>query len=351
MNNGLLRYGSLLDAVPPVLLPHSPSWFSATKFPYNFDPKAQCPNWLRFLHQNLEGDAERIALMQEWFGYSLIPDTRQQKFMVLDGEGANGKSVVCAAYTAMLGMDNCAFVPLESFGERFQLTQTLGKLANIAPECGEIDRVAEGVLKSFTSGDSMFFDRKHKSPIQARPTARFMLATNNRPRFSDRSSGLWRRMIIVPFHVTIQQADRILGMDKAEYWQDELPGILNWALEGLRRLRMEGQFTRPRVCEEAIAAYRLDCNPAAEFLNENYRADATQSVVCQELYKHYQAWCLEHGYQPLGDNKFGVEVGRAFSQVQRKRTGSVDRKYVYMGVGRASVAGWQQAPLPFRKAN
>jgi P4 family phage/plasmid primase-like protien len=243
VSNGLLDVDALFDGKADVLLPHSPRWFSPICLPYPFDPDADCPRWLAFLERNLEGDAERIALAQEIFGYCATPDTSRQKFFVLEGEGANGKSVFNAALEAMLGTENCSHVPLEVFGERFQLYPTLGKLANIVSEVGELDKAAEGILKSFTSGDPMLFEQKYKPLFHALPTARLILACNNRPRFSDRSSGLWRRMILMPFRVTIAEDDpgRVFNMDKPEWWIEsgELPGILNWAFAGLDRLRRQ----------------------------------------------------------------------------------------------------------------
>lgn len=109
------------------------------------------------------------------------------------GRRRERKSVMCSVLTAVLGEGNVSHTPLEAFGLRFSLMPTLGKLANIASEVGELDRVAEGFLKSFTSGDRMQFERKFKEPIEAIPTAKLVLATNNRPRFSDRSGGLWIR--------------------------------------------------------------------------------------------------------------------------------------------------------------
>ena len=103
-------------------------------------------------------------------------------------------------------------------GARFALTPTLGKLANIASEVGEIDRVAEGFLKSFTAGDMMTFDRKHVAPIEALPTARLILSTNNRPRFSDRSGGLWRRMICCP------SIGRSRRMNESSAWTSQRGG-------------------------------------------------------------------------------------------------------------------------------
>ncbi len=129
-----------------------------------------------------------------------------------------------------------------------------------------MDKAAEGFLKSFTSGDLMQFDRKFKPPIQTVPTARLILATNNRPRFSDRSGGLWRRMILIPFRITIAENDpgRVFGMDKPEWWEasGELPGVFNWALAGLDRLRQQDRFTQSQVCEQALADYRTENNPA-----------------------------------------------------------------------------------------
>src|SRR4051794_26626942 len=93
VKDGILDLDRLLEGETDVLRPHSPEWFSAVKLPYGFDANAACPKWTAFLQKNLEGDAERIALLQEWFGYSLLPDTSQQKFLLLHGEGSNGKSV------------------------------------------------------------------------------------------------------------------------------------------------------------------------------------------------------------------------------------------------------------------
>src|SRR5205085_6404521 len=142
-----------------------------------------------------EGDEERIALLQEFFGYLLYYTTAAQSFLFLVGEGANGKSVVLASMHAMLGPDNVSTVPLEDFGRRFAMAQTLGKLANISPEVGELDRTAEGTLKAYTSGDPMTFEKKGHDSFTAPPTARLVLSTNNVPRFSDKTDGVWRRIL------------------------------------------------------------------------------------------------------------------------------------------------------------
>jgi putative DNA primase/helicase len=318
LQNGILDVPRLLAGQPDHLRPHSPIFFSTICLPFDFQEDADCQRWLTFLNRNLESDRDRIALLQEWFGYCLTFDTSYQKFLLLEGEGANGKSVVCAALTAVLGVDNVSHVPLEVFGKDFSLTQTLGRLANITSEVGELDRMAEGYLKSFTAGDRMTFNRKHQSLIEAAPSARLILATNNRPRFSDRSGGLWRRMLLLPLNVQITESERVHGMDHPEFWQDqgELPGIFNWSLVGLARLRQQRRFTIPGLCASAVEDYRSEVNPARRFLLEHFTPDPEGDVPKKEVYVSYRKWCDEVGCRPLADNIFGKEVKRVFPAIQ-----------------------------------
>jgi P4 family phage/plasmid primase-like protien len=316
--NGLLNVDAVLRRAPRVLRRHTPNWFSPACLPYAYDAKATCPRWQRFLARNLEGDAERIALLQEWVGYCVVYDNTLQKFLMMVGEGSNGKSVVCAVLTALLGEDNISNVPLEDFGQRFALTQTLGKLLNIASEMDQLNNVAEARLKGFTSGDRMMFDRKGIAPVEAVPTARVVLCTNNLPKFKDRSEGIWRRLLLLPFRVEIPDGEKVRGMDTVAFWQDagELPGILNWALEGLRRLLQSGRFTEPQLCREAVAQYRRENNDAARFLAEHCRKQDDSHVLKGDLYAHYRGWCARKSCEPLPDTEFGKEVVRAFRHLK-----------------------------------
>lgn len=334
LQNGILDLDALLANRTDHMIEHSPEWFSPVCLPYAFNPKADAPTWKRVILENLEGDGERIALLQEWAGYLLLGDTSQQHFMVLEGEGANGKSVYCAALEAMLGEDNVSHVPLEMFSHRFALASSLDKLANIATECGELDKTAEGTLKQFTAGDRMQFDRKNLPPVEAAPTARFVLATNNRPRFSDRSGGLWRRMLLVPFTYEVPQDKRILGMDKAAWWTEsgELSGVLNWAIAGLYRLRRQKGFTQSAKCNEALEDYRVETNPARNFLHDLCVADREAMISSKQLYEAYSKWCKSYGYRPLGERQFGKEVFRAFPKTKRRRMGSGARFWAYDGI-------------------
>lgn len=335
LRNGIIDIDAVMEDRDEYLIPHSPDWFSTVCLPYKFDKDATCPKWEAFLERNLELDPQRIKLLQEWAGYLLLPDTGLQRFLVLEGEGANGKSVYCAAIEAMLGRDNCSHVPLELFGEKFELTSTLDKLVNICGDAGELDKVAEGHIKAFTAGNPMSFGRKYLEPIERTPTARLMMAVNNRPKFSDRSDAVWRRMLLVPWQIQIPVEDRIPNMDKPWWWEKtgELPGIFLWAIKGLHRLRRQGKFTYSDLCEEALNEYRAEMNPARRFLAE-FVTSGNSRIHCANLYHHYVRWSKENGHTyPLSEQHFGKEVARSFRGCKkiRPRNDSV-RTWMYEGI-------------------
>ena len=237
--NGNISFDELDEDGRPKLLPHSSNYFTLVKLPYDYDPKAECPKWLEFLDEIMEGDEERIHLLQQWIGYLLTTTLSEQKFIICIGEGANGKGVFFIIVISMLGIENCSSVPLSHFGYRFSLFSTFGKLLNATSEgIGEITSRSEAVLKEYTAGDMMTFERKYQDPFSVVPTAKLMFATNEFPAFNDRSQGIWRRILLVPFEKTIppEQQNKHL----AEELKDEMSGIFNWAYDGMVDLEKNG---------------------------------------------------------------------------------------------------------------
>lgn len=337
LRNCILDLDAFLEPRDDWNLPHTPNWFSQIHLPYPIDLECkslETPKWDRFLNRVMEGDPDGIKTLQEWAGYCLTHDNSLQKFLILEGEGQNGKSVFCAALIALLGRQNVSSVPLERFGDRFSLATTLGKLANIVTESTEMDDAAEGLLKSFTSGDPMQFERKHKDPFMAIPTARFTMSTNNRPRFKDGSGGLWRRMLIVRFDQTIAESERVLGMDNPAWWEasGELPGIFWWAVLGLHRLRQQFAFTESVKSREAVIEYRTETNPARAFLLETCEPEENGITYSQELYEAYTKWCKSRGYYPYAEQKFGREIRRVYPEVERLRASTSGRPRYYRGL-------------------
>ncbi len=333
--NGLLDFDALLRGENVERKSHTPTFFTQIALPYPFDINADCPEWLAFLEHNLEGDNERIAVLQEFVGYCLCWDTRHHKFLLMEGESRTGKSTFTNVVTALLGEDNVTHIPLEMFGQRFALASTLGKLVNITSDVGDLDSVAEGAFKQFIGGDRMNFERKYRDTIFAYPTARVIIAANNRPRFLDRSEAIWERMLLVEWNRVIPEAERDLNL-RERIKENELPGIFRWALAGLARLLEQNHFTHSQSVSDAIDDYRLDTNPAREFLVDNYEITEGSFVYTKDIYKEYAQWCEDHGYKPLGERNFSKEIKRAFPKAEpkRQRNHLCQRLRGYEGIGR-----------------
>jgi P4 family phage/plasmid primase-like protien len=337
MENGIFDVDAFLADAPlaDIMRLQSSQWFSLVRVPYSFDPHAKCPKWEAFLEHNLEMDPQRIKVLQEWAGYLLLPDTSYGKFLALEGEGRNGKSVYLAGVRAMLGTANCSHVTLGEMAGDFAKSQMFGKLANIDSDVEDVDKIAEGTIKKLATGDVLHANRKFLSAMEFVPSARLMLSWNHRPRVADRSEGLWRRMLLIPWYVRIAEKDTVLGMDKSEFWRanGELPGIFIWALKGLARLRAQRGFTVSELSNAAINEFRNESNPARAFLLEHVEAAGTGRIRTSFLYGLYVRWCESSGYRPLSEQQFGREVGRVFPQSKKTRPrNSKLRHYVYENI-------------------
>lgn len=320
LKNGLLNMPRYLNREPLYIEEHSPDFFSTVCLPYGFDPLAECPRWIEFL-STVQPDQEMRDLIQEWFGYNLVYDVTLQKFVILVGEGANGKSVVCVVLRSLLGDENVSSVNLEGFNpERtFPMAATIGKLANIVGELNATNKTAEGELKKYVTGEPMTAEEKFKSPKTFIPTARLTFATNVLPRFTDSSDGLWRRLILVPFDVQIlKEADQDKNLVDSQWWirSGELPGIFNWSLIGLKRLMERQKFIEPIRSLAAKEKYRQDSSPAQTFLRENCELEQSSRISSTELYSRYADDMRAGGYMPLSRHNFAEEVKRVFRAVE-----------------------------------
>jgi putative DNA primase/helicase len=253
----------------------------------------------------------------------LISETSEQRFVVLFGPGQNGKGVLVTVFIALLGQSNLSHISLEAFNptRTYPLAQTLGKLANISTEIGEMSKTAEGLLKQFTAGEPIQVEEKYKAPFTLYPTARLTFATNVLPRFIDRSQGLWRRLVILPFTNTIKEEDKDPKLVKPSFWADsgEMPGVLIWALEGLKRLKARGTLMEPNASKALKEAHRLDCNPADLFLTDEFQVCLGSKYSVNTLYHEYAESCRNGGFHPLNRVHFCNEVKSKFPSVYQEK--------------------------------
>lgn len=317
-----------------VVHPVSPSYFALPRLNYRYDCNASCQLWLQTITEILApispGD-HRIEILQEFFGYCLLSaNHRFETFLILIGDGSNGKSVILEVLTETLGKQNVSQVALDAFGGEFRNAEMIGKLANIATDMQRMPRVHEGILKQLVSGEPIQINRKHKPAMSMYPTAKLVFATNHLPPFSDTSDGLWRRMLVVPFFV--QFTETMIDRYRARrIVAQELSGVLNWALEGARRLIRNDAFTRCQVCETAKYGHRHDSDPFLQFLDECCETGEGLSVLADDLYVAYRGFCEHIKKMPKAKPELGKQLAK-IAGVTRDREGSRRRYYIYRGI-------------------
>lgn len=326
----------LLTSAKQPRKPITPDWFSPVVMAYDFDPEATCPLFHKFLDKVLP-DKVSQEVMQEWFGYCLTSDTRFRAMMILYGESGTGKSTLCNILEAVVGKENRSAVPLECFWNRFSPQEMVGKLVNFCGDSGKIDRLAEGVIKRFTGGDTILVDRKYKQPIAVKMTAKIIVATNTFPQVQDTSEAMWTRFIVVPMDVVIpdKEMDRALLGSENSSWplRKELPGIFNWAIEGLKRLHKQEHFTISPQLVRAKAEARYENCSLTQFVDERCTESLLHSEPTSRFLHEYQCFCENQGLKPLSGPVVGRSLRKLMPSVEKIRLGTgQDRQMYYKGV-------------------
>ncbi len=342
MRNGLLRLDLAVDNPGKALLEHDHRYFTFVALPYEFVANAQCPIWSKFLNEVLPNGDERNFL-QEWIGYHFAPHRYYQRVLLLYGQGANGKTVVCVVLKEVLGAQNFSSVSLEQFDPKrtFVLAATIGKLGNVVGELSPASKAAEGLIKQYISGEVITIEEKYKPAMNVRPTAHLTFATNELPSVADRSDGMWRRLIILPFNKQIlDESLQDKRLVDPLFWRNsgELPGIFRWALEGRKRLLERGYFIEPVSATALKEDYRGEMNSALTFLRSYRECPPSNTIPSHTLYGDYKAFAWSEGQQPLTAAQFAQEVRRQFPGARLSRNpihiGGGQRSRVWYGVAR-----------------
>jgi len=314
----------LFDVKANKLLSPDPSYFSLGMLPIEFDKDAECPQWDKFLLEIFEEDLDKIQIIQQFFGYCLIPGQNFQKFLLMHGDGDNGKSQLLDVLTEFLGDNNVSNLGLDRFGAEYALWGVIGKLANIGGDVPELNKVAEGYLKLYTGGDAMMINRKHISAVNQRLGAKLVMSCNSLPRFTDKSDGIWRRMLLIFFNFKIDQKKKVPNLGK-KIAAAELPGIFNWALAGMRFLISNNGFVESAASMEGVRQYRLDYNPQEVFVDEMMVLDPGSTISKMTAYKEYSNWCIENGSKPLNNTHFGRVVFKMYPHIKIGKVAEGDR--------------------------
>ena len=331
--NGLLHVPSR------ELLPPTPRFFTRNALDLDFDANAPAPKeWLTFVRQ-VQPDPVAAELLQDWFGYLLLPDTSQHKMLFMKGPTRSGKGVTQQIITGLVGEGNTCNPKSASLGSSNvgALQPLIGKTvafisdARFGPRADKY-AIAETLL-TISGGDNVTIDRKYKEAWTGRLTTRFVMLSNELPSLRDNSPALANRFVPLIFEETfLGREDRELAN---RIIRSEMPGILNWALVGWRRLRERGHFVLPKASTDAITEIMELGSDVAAFIHDRCEVSPNRSVDKDRLFGAWQVWCKVNDLSPGRANLFARNLFDATNQQVKSKRASADgnRFYVFDGIG------------------
>lgn len=278
--------------------------FRTTQIPIVYNPEASSPRFEQFLDEIFEGDGdveEKKIVVCELLGYSLLTSCEFEKFVILLGHGANGKSVLLHIVEQLVGTANVSAVQPSQFDNKFQRAHLFGKLVNIVTEIAEGAEIADAPLKAIVSGERTTAEHKHKSPFDFHPFSTCWFGTNHMPHCRDFSDAIFRRAIILSFNRKFEGAARDIHLKHK--LKIEMSGILNLALEGLAAVFKRGEFTVCSSSEAAKKHWRFECDQVEQFVTDACEIDAGLKSSSMHIFKSYTDWAKEMGVRRmLGHN-------------------------------------------------
>jgi len=335
----------LLNLETRELLPHTPHLFNVNSLPFDYDANAPTypPQWMKFLRELWPGDEDgkraRLAL-QGMFGLMLTLDTSYQKIFAIIGPKRSGKGTVGRVLRSLLGKENVAGPTLASISTQFGLEPCINKQAAIISDArlgknSNLQVIAERLL-SISGEDALTIDRKYKSAWTGQLGLRFLILSNELPQIPDAAGAIASRFIIWMLTTSFYGKEDLTLTEKL---LTELPGILNWALAGLYRLRNRGYFQMPKASLAAIRQLEDLASPVRAFLRDWCDlTDPNATANVKILYKAYRYWSDERGMRVKNSIVFGRDLRAVQPQIG---TGGRGRERYYTGL-QLSAEGQKQ---------
>jgi putative DNA primase/helicase len=308
--NGLLHVGTR------ELLKLTPAYFNRVSVPFNYDPDAPPPTeWLAFLNALWPNDPDMIKVLQEWFGYVLSGRTDLHKIALMIGPPRSGRGTIARILEAMIGKGNAAASTLSSLGTNFGLAPLIGKplavVGDVRLGSSNLHQALERLL-SISGEDLITIDRKYRDQWTGKLPTRFMLISNELPRFSDASGAIATRFVVMQLEESfLGREDRGLEAKLLA----ELTGILNWSLEGLDRI-IRQPFTISKASDEAIRDLQDLVSPTSAFVRDLCVRGGEYEIEIKELYQTWRDWCLDNGHHPTSSTVFARDLRAVHSKLR-----------------------------------
>lgn len=293
-----------------LLREHLRSDLLTKRSPVPFVPAARCPTWEAFLYRVMDGNEDLVRFLQRAVGYSLTASTREQVLFLLYGSGANGKSTFMEVLRLILGdyamqAEFSTFLKQDSEAVRNDIARLVGARLVAAVETESGLPLAEALVKQMTGGDVVTARFLFKEYFEFRPTFKVWLAANHKPVIRGTDHGIWRRIRLIPFIVTIPENER--DPDLGEKLKAELPGILAWAVKGCLDWQEQGLGV-PEKVRSATAAFRDEMDVLGGFLTDLCAVEADATGKSAELYAAYKKWAEENGERVMSQKSLAMRL-------------------------------------------
>ncbi|HXB39231.1 MAG TPA: phage/plasmid primase, P4 family, partial [Bacteroidia bacterium] len=278
--------------------------FITYQLPFTYNADAICPMFDKYLLQVLPDDESRKVL-QEFAGY-VFTKMNLEKCLILTGSGQNGKSVFFNIISALIGKENILTYSLGLFSHEYNRAKLTNVLLNYSSEKGT--ELNPDTFKALISGEPLQAREPYGKSFTLNNKVRFIINANELPKETEQTEAYFRRFLIVPFDVKINDADKDIHLaDKII--KNELTGVFNWLLTGLDRIILQDKFTECSKADTALSNYRRDSDSVALFTHEcNYISSPTNKEALTDLYNRYKIFCIDDGYKPCGKNKFSTRL-------------------------------------------
>ena len=298
----------LLDLDTLQLQPHTPDYLSTAQIDVLYNPEAKAPKIAKFLQEVVQsGD---VALIEEIIGWLLWPDYHIHKAIMLVGPGRNGKGTLLRLITAFMGRKSISNVTLQDLvSDTFAKSDLYGKLANIGGDLPSKDLSDTSAFRNLTGGDDNRAQEKYRPAFSFRNKAKMLFSANVLPRSNDDTFAFYSRWLLLEFLNRFVLDDGTADPDLDEKLQtpEELSGLLNIALNGLKRLKANGwKFSYTKTAEDVERMYKRNANPVFAFLIDECEAgDATDYIEKSVFFDHFKDYVKKHNLRPMSTTKFG----------------------------------------------
>ena len=296
LQNGTFEVGSSIK-----LREFDKADFLTYQLPFSYNKNATAPKFTEFLNYVLPDNGCQ-KLLQEYCGYIFTKNLKLEKCLILYGTGANGKSVIVDIMNALLGVQNVTNYSLASLSQEHNRANIKDVLVNWGYEIhGNLD---SDTFKNLTSGEPIQARLKYGNSFMMTDYAKLAFNANSLPKDVEHNEAFYRRFMIIPFEVTIPEGKRDANLAK-DIITNELEGVFNWIVEGLKRLVDQKSFSSSAKSKDALEAYKKESDTVALFIDDSgYKSSLEKKSATKLLFAEYIQFCKDNGFRSLNIRNF-----------------------------------------------